>query len=162
MTLKVVAMDIETDALDASRIWVICGQDVNTGETYEFHNPDKIIEEGIDFANFCDTVDLFVFHNGIAFDVPVINRLLGKRIDPSKVLDTLVVSRFIDYNLQGGHSLKAWGACLHEPTNGKHRRRQGHADVGVGKRVPCRLFRPVRLLEGNAVHGSRGLVDFPM
>jgi uncharacterized protein YprB with RNaseH-like and TPR domain len=76
MTLKVVAMDIETDALDASRIWVICGQDVNTGETYEFHNPDKIIEEGIDFANFCDTVDLFVFHNGIAFDVPVINRLL--------------------------------------------------------------------------------------
>jgi len=112
MTLKVVAMDIETDTLDASRIWVICGQDVNTGETYEFHNPDKIIEEGIDFANFCDTVDLFVFHNGIAFDVPVINRLLGKRIDPSKVLDTLVVSRFIDYNLQGGHSLKAWGKRL--------------------------------------------------
>ncbi len=29
---------------------LVCGQDVNTGETYEFHNPDKIIEEGIDFV----------------------------------------------------------------------------------------------------------------
>ncbi len=40
------------------------------------------------------------------------NRLLGKRIDPSKVLDTLILYRFIDYNLQGGHSLKAWGKRL--------------------------------------------------
>ena len=40
--MKTVAIDIETDALDATRIHVICAQDVDTGETYEFLNVSHI------------------------------------------------------------------------------------------------------------------------
>ena len=43
---------------------------------------------------------------------------------------------------------------FHEPTDGEHRRRQRHADVGVGERVPSGLLRPVCLLERDAVHGA--------
>ena len=40
---------------------------------------------------------------------------------------------------------------LHEPPDGKHGRRERHANVGVGKRIPKRLFRPVRVFEGSAI-----------
>jgi len=36
--MKIVAMDIETDSLDAKHIWVICSKDVNTGEAHVFRN----------------------------------------------------------------------------------------------------------------------------
>ncbi len=111
--MKIVAMDIETDAIDATRIWVICAKDVDTGETEQFLNVSHIEEEKQRFIEYCADVDCFVFHNGIGFDVPVINRMLGQVIDPHKVLDTLIVSRLVDYTLDGkGHSLKAWGRRL--------------------------------------------------
>lgn len=111
--MKTVAMDIETDAIDATRIWVICAKDVDTGETEQFLNVSHIEEEKQRFIEYCADVDCFVFHNGIGFDVPVINRMLGQVIDPHKVLDTLIVSRLVDYTLDGkGHSLKAWGRRL--------------------------------------------------
>ena len=111
--MKTVAMDIETDAIDATRIWVICSKDVDTGETEQFLNVSHIEEEKQRFIEYCKGVDCFVFHNGIGFDVPVINRMLGQVIDPHKVLDTLILSRLVDYTLDGkGHSLKAWGRRL--------------------------------------------------
>jgi len=114
--MKTVAIDIETDALDATRIHVICAQDVDTGEKYEFLNVSHIEEEEERFVGWCSTVTTFVFHNGIGFDVPVINKLVRKEcILPSMVLDTLILSRLIDYTLDGkGHSLKAWGQRLGE------------------------------------------------
>jgi len=36
--MKILAMDIETDALDATKIHVICAQDVDTNEKYQFLN----------------------------------------------------------------------------------------------------------------------------
>jgi len=111
--MKTVAMDIETDAIDATRIWVIGAKDVDTGETEQFLNVSHIEEEKQRFIEYCADVACFVFHNGIGFDVPVINRMLGQVIDPHKVLDTLIVSRLVDYTLDGkGHSLKAWGRRL--------------------------------------------------
>ena len=112
--MKTVGMDIETDAIDATRIWVICAKDIDTGETEQFLNVSHIEEEKQRFIEYCADVETFVFHNGIGFDVPVINSLLGETvIDPSKVLDTLIVSRLVDYTLDGkGHSLKAWGRRL--------------------------------------------------
>lgn len=111
--MKTVAMDIETDAIDATRIWVICSKDVDTGETEQFLNVSHIEEEKQRFIDYCNGVDCFIFHNGIGFDVPVINRMLGEVIDPHKVLDTLILSRLADYTLDGkGHSLKAWGRRL--------------------------------------------------
>jgi len=73
-----------------------------------------IEEEKQRFIEYCTDVETYVFHNGIGFDAPVINKLLGETvIDLHKVLDTLIVSRLVDYTLDGkGHSLKAWGRRL--------------------------------------------------
>lgn len=111
--MRTVAMDIETESLDPKYIWVICAEDVETGEREQFCNLTTIPEEKERFIEYCSGIDNFVFHNGLGFDVPVINRLLGQVIDPQKVIDTLVVSRLVDYTLDGaGHSLKAWGKRL--------------------------------------------------
>lgn len=113
MTSKYLIMDIETDALDATRIWVICTEDFNTGEKQQFLNTDTIPEERDRFLEYLKSYDKFVFHNGIGFDVPVINRLLCTEAIPlSSVVDTLILSRLFDYGIQGGHSLKAWGMRL--------------------------------------------------
>ena len=110
---RTVAMDIETESLDPQYIWVICAEDVDTGERETFCNLTTIPEERDRFVKYCNDIDRFVFHNGLGFDVPVINKLLGQVIDPQKVIDTLVVSRLVDYTLDGaGHSLKAWGKRL--------------------------------------------------
>ena len=111
--MKIVAMDIETESLDPEYIWVVCAEDVDTGERETFCNLTTIPEERDRFVKYCSTISHFVFHNGLGFDVQVINRLLGQVIDPQKVIDTLVVSRLVDYTLDGaGHSLKAWGKRL--------------------------------------------------
>jgi hypothetical protein len=110
--LRRVAMDIETDALDATKIWVVCAEEINTGQKFEFCNLTTIKEERDRFVEYCRDIDQFIFHNGIGFDVPIINRLIGHTIDLDKVLDTLVVSRLFDYGIKGGHSLKAWGRRL--------------------------------------------------
>ena len=112
---KIVAMDIETESLDPSKIWVICAEDVVTGEREQFLNLTTIPEERDRFAKYCLDIDNFVFHNGIGFDVPVINKLLGEIIPMKKVIDTLIVSRTVDYtidNKKKPHSLKTWGERL--------------------------------------------------
>ena len=55
----------------------------------------------------------WIFHNGLGYDVPVLHDFFGVDIiDPARVIDTLVVSRLLNYNRQGGHSLAALGEML--------------------------------------------------
>ena len=110
--MKTVAMDIETDDLDAKHIWIIVAQDVDTGAVDVFRNLTSDPAEAMRFKHYCHQADKFVFYNGIGFDVPVINRLLGNTISLQKVIDTLIVSRLADYDIAGGHSLDAWGKRL--------------------------------------------------
>ena len=110
--MKITAMDIETDSLAATHIWVVVAKDVNTKVVEVFKHLDSDPDEVTRFKDYCSGYDKFVFHNGIGFDVPVLNRILGYTIKPQDVVDTLVVSRMLDYNIQGGHSLDAWGKRL--------------------------------------------------
>jgi len=110
--MKITAMDIETDSLAATHIWVVVAKDVNTKVVDVFKHLDSDPDEVTRFKDYCSGYDKFVFHNGIGFDVPVLNRILGHTIKPQDVVDTLVVSRMLDYNIQGGHSLDAWGKRL--------------------------------------------------
>ena len=55
---------------------------------------------------------LLVAHNGIGFDYPVLNRLWNTKIVPSMCIDTLVMSRLMNPNREGGHSLKEWATKL--------------------------------------------------
>lgn len=112
----IVAMDIETNSivnnwvLGVSRIWVIVAKPVDGGSVRVFRNVDSDPIVAKVFKDYCKTVTKFVFHNGLQFDVPVINNILGcEVVNPKQVIDTLVVSRLVNYNIDGGHSLDAWG-----------------------------------------------------
>lgn len=110
----ILAVDIETDGLSATRIWVVCAKDVDTGEEWTFLNPSHIQEEKVRLVDLFKSADKFVMHNGIGFDAPVLNKLIGKgTVELDKVIDTLVVSRLVKYDVEGGsHSLDAWGQRL--------------------------------------------------
>ena len=51
-------------------------------------------------------------HNIIAYDVRVLNRLLGFDSSAVRLTDTLVLSRLFNPSLEGGHSLREWGLRL--------------------------------------------------
>ena len=55
---------------------------------------------------------LLVAHNGIGFDYPILNRLWNTKIVPSMCIDTLVMSRLMNPNRDGGHSLREWATKL--------------------------------------------------
>jgi len=101
--------DIETNGLDPSRIHCAVVYDDNANKWYKFKNQEL-------FFIFCrkNPSARWVFHNGLGFDVPVINRLAGAElIQPRRVTDTFVVSQLLRYMVPGGHSLRAWGNRLH-------------------------------------------------
>lgn len=79
---------------------------------------------------FLQGADTLIFHNGISYDIPVLNKLYPWfSVEPSKVLDTLVLGRLIYTNIKdidmdllkkhklpsrlfGSHSLEAYGYRL--------------------------------------------------
>jgi DNA polymerase I len=97
------AIDIETDSLDATVIWVACVCNIISKEEHTLVGHDEIRE----FVNARQDA-YWVTHNGIEFDVPTLNRLLGTRIQTNKVIDTFVLSMLFQPTLEGGHSLEAW------------------------------------------------------
>jgi DNA polymerase I len=58
-------------------------------------------------------------HNIIRYDIPVVERLLDVSIN-CKITDTLVMSRLYNPQLEGGHSLAAWGERLKFPKGDYH------------------------------------------
>lgn len=48
-------------------------------------------------------------HYFLGYDYPVLQRLVGVEIDPSQIIDTLVVSRLINFARPGGHGLESIG-----------------------------------------------------
>ena len=102
-------VDIETDSLDATKVHCIVAKDIDSGRVYPFP-PDMI--HG--FRDWSLGVKQFIMHNGLSFDAPVCNRLLGTNIKPSQIVDTLVLSQLFN-PIRDGHSLKAWGERLGFP-----------------------------------------------
>lgn len=103
-------VDIESNGLTPSVVWVMCWQNVKTGEKGEC----------LDHASMKEFLDrhqdaVFVGHNIVKFDAPVLNRLVGSRLTPSKVIDTLILSTLYSPNISGGHSLGAWGERIGFP-----------------------------------------------
>lgn len=98
------AVDIETDGLDATVIWVMCWENIRTKET------GKCIGEKEVKAFFDQTTgSIYVGHNITKFDAPTINRLAGTKLVVSNIVDTLVLSTLYSPSIKDGHSLEAWG-----------------------------------------------------
>lgn len=98
------ACDIETDGIDATRIWCIVVQNVRTKEVIKF-TPKNLDE----FNEWLPVANKLAFHNGISFDVPVMESLLGTDFECVEVEDTMIMSMIDNPARDGGHSLASWG-----------------------------------------------------
>ena len=96
-TVKVV-LDIETDQLDASVVNCIVAKNIDTNLVTVF-DPDNMHV----FKNWSKNIEQYIMHNGLSFDAPVLNRLLGTSIKPSQVLDTLILSQLFNPMREGGN-----------------------------------------------------------
>ena len=106
--MRYIYCDIETNGLDPDVIWcVVCrASGVST-----------VIFNAEDFKAYRAAMpeSLWVFHNGIGFDLPVLKKLWDIELDKESIVDTLVLSRLANPSRSGGHSLRNWGNTLGFP-----------------------------------------------
>ena len=120
--MRIVVSDIETNGLgDSNKLWICGGKDLSTGEVKRFDNCHEDPVAKAEAIKWYEAADLIVGHNFVQFDAPMLNKLLKPGlIDPRKVVDTVIISRLVDYNIaipkgaQYPHSLKAWGIRLNK------------------------------------------------
>jgi len=105
--MRKVILDIETDGLKPKKVWVVVTKDVDTNEVSILRNPTR---ESL--KEFLGGVTHIIGHNIIAYDVRVLDRLLGFDSSSVRLTDTLVLSRLYNPSLEGGHSLREWGIRL--------------------------------------------------
>lgn len=126
---KTLIADIETDGLldELTKLHCIVTQDHESSTITRYSNPSGVCGAFPDTAPdaIWDGSETLVFHNGINFDIPALEKLYPDW-KPPKVFDTLVAARLIwpdikekDFRrknfpkeLIGSHSLKAWGYRL--------------------------------------------------
>lgn len=109
--MKRIICDIETDGLNPSKVWVIVCIDVDTEKVDVFVRPDLDKEP---FLEYTRRIDCWIGHNFISYDYfKVIRKFFQEaKIDPRKIIDTLVCSRTFRFDVEGGHSLEAWSKRL--------------------------------------------------
>jgi len=101
--LKVV-IDIEANGLiNPDKIWVIVCKDIDTGQYHIFR--ENNLE---DFIVYSKRVNLWIGHNILGYDFPILADLLGFTFDPDHCIDTLIISKLVDYP-RDGHSIENYG-----------------------------------------------------
>ena len=63
-------LDIETDGLDPTCIHVAVCKNIESGEITSFREWDKVF-----FQSYLNKADQVIMHNGISFDLPILERL---------------------------------------------------------------------------------------
>lgn len=123
-----IVFDIETNGLintwldytkyplkfkEGFKLHCLVAKDIDTGRLYKFHG-DTIK----DIPAFFSKVTTVIAHNGINFDLLVLRILFDMEFtvgpdtiqgNPVDIIDTLVLSRVLNPDRKGGHSLKSWG-----------------------------------------------------
>lgn len=103
--MKRLAIDIETDGLDATKIWCAVTKDIDSGEV-------KVWKAANGLRQYIEDQDLLIGHNIISFDLPVLKKLWNLNTDSNPLKDTLIMSRLFNPVLEKGHSLDSWGVRL--------------------------------------------------
>jgi len=107
-------VDIETTELPVTKVWMI-GTMNESGEVRNFLFPFNKEE----IQAWFDQYEEVIGHNFIDFDAVHLENIVGVSLAGLKVTDTLILSKLYNPQLEGGHSLRAWGDRLHFP-KGKH------------------------------------------
>jgi len=104
LIMQKLVIDLET-TLDHKTIWCCCCEDVDTGWRATCTTAEQFTEAAKGY-------DVFVGHNIIGFDAPVLAAVWGVTLPPESLCDTLILSRLYSPSIDGGHSLDAWGKRL--------------------------------------------------
>jgi len=96
------ALDIEADGLTPTQIWVVCVENVITGEKHSFR-------KAAEFLAWKKPEHVYVAHFGIHYDFYYLNHLWAAGIPIGRCIDTVVLGNLFDPYLKEGHSLDAWG-----------------------------------------------------
>ena len=108
-------LDLETDGLldTVSTIWLAITKNPVTNEVKTFSDHDEKSEPLKDLTPYLDTFDSIITHNGIAYDLPVMLKLLNwKPKADVKLVDTMIISQLNNFKREGKHSLKNFGVIL--------------------------------------------------
>src|ERR1700692_947123 len=115
-----VCFDIEADGLEnPTQIWLIVCKDISTGQLYKFRNITRDEPERQRFLEFSKRVTLWIGHNALGYDIPVLADLISLRINTSDIIDTLIISKLVDYS-RVGHSIEAYGIEFGIPKGKNH------------------------------------------
>ena len=106
------ACDIEADNLldKATRIWCCVVVNLVTKVEHTFTSREEFTAWRRD-----NPKAIFVGHNFLSYDMPMLNKFWGAEISERKVVDTFVLSQLYSPTFKGGHSLEAWGQRLRYP-----------------------------------------------
>jgi len=112
-------VDIETDGFvdNVQKIHCIVAKDIQTNKVFSFIQDECYTK----FPEFSKQIDNFIMHNGVSFDARILNNFNLTTITPTKVTDTLLLSQLLYPEIEGGHSLEAWGERFKSP-------KQDHTD----------------------------------
>ncbi len=111
-----VVLDVEANGLEnPTKVWVVVAKDIDSGDIHIFRRPSDDEHSKKDLRVLLSGCDRVIGHNIIEYDLVVLSRLLGITVDPSCVIDTLILSRLVDYSRKAGHSLEAYGEELGYP-----------------------------------------------
>lgn len=99
-----IVIDIEANGLEnPDRIWVVVCKDIATNQYHIFREQD--LDRLPDFLSRCSTI---IGHNYLGYDGRHLERLVGYPLRVDQVVDTLILSRLIDYP-RDGHSIESYG-----------------------------------------------------
>jgi len=100
--------DIETDGIEATKVWCIVAQDVDTKKVYKW-KPDDL-ESGLAFLM---NAEALIGHNIIGYDIAVLNNLYDIDLyENKKIYDTWIMSQVLNYKRGHKHGLAGWGEHL--------------------------------------------------
>lgn len=114
MAKQTYIIDTETNGLTGyTKLHNVVFRSVDTNEVTTFRN---VHTDAANCRTFIEAnVSHWVGHNFLGFDRGVIKHFLDVDIRPEDITDTLVLSRMLNYNQKGGHSLEEWGSYFKLP-----------------------------------------------
>ena len=105
--------DIETDGIEATRIWCLCAHDVDSGIEYKFSDYDDDLLGSREALALLAKADVHIGHNLIGYDLVQVSKIWGFELQPhQKVYDTWVMSQTLRFRRNHKHGLGGWGQHL--------------------------------------------------
>ena len=99
-----IVFDIEANGFTPDKIWCICCQDVDNPEDTRSFYGDTLFQ-GVLFLAEADEI---IGHNIISYDIPALESVFKVKFR-NKFTDTLIISRMLNPDRLGGHSLQSYG-----------------------------------------------------